>query len=662
MPRSWLNPVPDRRTGDRHKPGRKREYKPRTKPATSRWEMRNIVAWDGEGANVDGKHIYNLLANSNRQYIHVDSGLPTKLCLDFMLSQNSSSAINVIFSGGYDVNMILVDLPKEDIQTLWQEGRVMWKGYRITYRHRKVFSVAKQDPTKPGGFTKSFVLWDVFGFFQSSFVKACRKWLVDDQTIEAIDEMKQQRSEFTTDDFDTILAYCLSECELLVLLVQELFKALDGAGLRLNRFDGAGAIAGAMLRKNSVKHHIPRPPDNIYRAIQLAYAGGRIEAVRVGNHTGPIYKYDVNSAYPSGCLLVPSWSDVTWQTEARPTTEAIASLVAVEWSYEAEQPYYPLFFRVHDGTILFPRTGTGVYWLSEFQNLQRYYKEGRDYEVLYTINAYSPNPEYPLQWIREAYETRLALKRQGNMAQEAIKLGINSIYGKFAQQEGYLSAIPGVREERYPTYHCLAWASMVTAHTRALMYSASIQKPEHVVAFATDAVISTEPMDELSIGDGLGEWSLETFDGCTIVQAGVYWLKDPDTGEWYSKYRGFDPDSLHRDAVIRAWETGNDSLPVTLTRFVGMGSALARTDFHNIWRSWHTEQRTLDLIPKGKRIPLETNYHEKLCLTKAVDNLSDTYSAPYPVLWMDGKKGIQSLDEGDVPTKVLEGEYEEGYM
>jgi hypothetical protein len=627
----------------------------------SRWEKRNVVAWDGEGAEVNGVHVYNLMCNSLGRYIHNDEGLSTVHCLDFMLDCNSGSAINVVFSGGYDVNMLLRDLAQPYIQILWKEGRVLWGPYRITYKQRKVFSVARWDRSRKK-FGNSFVLWDVFGFFQGSFVKACRKWLVDDDSIEVIDAMKRRRAEFTVEDFDEIRRYCFQECEMLVLLVQELFKSLDGAGLQLRRFDGAGAIAGAMLRQNNIKPHIPHPPTHIYKAVQLAYAGGRIEAVQAGNREAPIWKYDINSAYPAAMIELPSWKDATWQTEQYPSAEkeCIASLVAVEWSYREEAPVYPLFFRAHDGTILFPRTGTGIYWKSEYYNLTRYFQEGVDYEVLYTLNAYSPTPEIrPLAWIQGAYDTRLALKRQGNMAQEAIKLGINSIYGKFAQQEGYVEGVDGVRDERFPTYHCLAWASMATAATRSIMYSASVGKAESVVAYATDAVLTTEPLERLTVGDGLGEWSAEQYDGCTIVQAGVYWLKDPATGDWTSKYRGFDQDSLYRDDVVAGWRDGLPTLPVRLTRFMGMGSALNRTDFAGIWRTWHTETRQLDLSPKGKRTPRNTNFHEQLCRTDPVLNVSTGWSAPYPVLWMDGKKGFS--DDGG-QAKAEEVEWEESYQ
>ena len=662
MPRSWLNPVPDTRKGDRHKPRSRastNEYR------RSRWDKKNVVGWDGEGANTeDGRHVYNLLCNSNKKYIASDTELSTVEILEFFLSENSSSAINVVFSGGYDVNMILKDLTDSQVEVLWKDGRVRWGPYRISYRQRKVFSVAKYDPvTRKYG--KSFVLWDVFGFYQSSFVKACRKWLVDDESIEGIDAMKQRRSEFTAEEFDDILGYCMQECQLLVLLVQELFKSLDGAGLRLSRFDGAGAIAGAMLRKNSIKDHIPRPPEDMYRAIQLAYAGGRIEACRVGNFEGTVHKYDINSAYPSACITLPSWKDAEWRRENHIATDpsCVATLVAVEWSIREERPFYPLFFRAHDGTILFPRNGAGIYWLQEFDNLRRYYVEGEDYQVLYAINVYSPTPhERPMAWIQDEYNIRLEMKRAGNMAQEAIKLGINSVYGKLAQQEGYDPGIPNVRPERFPTYHCLAWASLITATTRSRMYQAARPDAEQVVAFATDAVITTGGVDPgVRLSDKLGDWSYERYSGCTLVQAGVYWLKDEDTGVWHSKYRGFDPDSLYRDAVVNAWTHGDTTLPVRLTRFIGMGSALARTDFRAHWRHWETEERTLDLMPKGKRTPVNTDYLNGLCATLPAENVSPSMSSPYPVVWMDGQKGV-AVEVDGVSFRDLETEWEESYL
>ena len=620
----------------------------------SRWEQRNIVAWDGEGARVftchpdgtvEAKHVYNLLANSRGRYIVsrlAGGDLPTKVCLDFMLSEDTQSAIHVIFAGGYDVNMILRDLPQEAIRQLHKKGSVRWAGYRITYKHRKVFTVARLNPAKKTGADRSFVLWDVFGFFQSSFVKAIQKWLKDDATLEEIQDMKNMRSVFSPVDFDRILRYNGQECRLLVMLMQAFMAAMDEAGVRLTRFDGAGAIASVLLRRYNVKAHMGDIPEWVYRACQVAYAGGRVEAPRIGCHLGEIYRHDINSAYPSACLSLPSWDDVSWEKEGRPHPEAVACMVAIEWRYQNPAPFYPLYYRTHDGEILYPRSGTGIYWYPEYQSLSRQYREGIDYEVLYAINAYPGHPvgkmRLPFARVREDYAIRLAFKAAGNMAQEAYKLGLNSLYGKCAQQEGYRPGIEGRSDARYPTYHNLAWAGLITSSTRARVYDAGMVAPEEVIAYATDAVFSTRRISGLPVGDALGTWSVDDFEGITIVQPGVYWLlKD---GEWQSKYRGFDPDSLNRDKVIRAWSEGTGKVSVKLTRFVGMGSALNRLDFAGIWRTWETQERTLDIIPKGKRQPtLVMDYANHLCYTKPTPNLNETMSHPYKIVWMDGTKG-----------------------
>ena len=92
---------------------------------------RHIIAWDGEGANVDGVHIFNLLSNSLGQYIHDDSGLSTNHCFEFFIQNNPADAIHVIFGGGYDVNMILRDLPRNKVEELWKKGRCKWKQWKI---------------------------------------------------------------------------------------------------------------------------------------------------------------------------------------------------------------------------------------------------------------------------------------------------------------------------------------------------------------------------------------------------------------------------------------------------------------------------------------------------------------------------------------------------
>jgi hypothetical protein len=653
-------PITDNRV-NRH-----RTDKDRNRGDKSKWERRNIVAWDGEGANLsDGTHVYNLLANSLGHYIINHEGLSTEQCLNFMLRDSTRSAINVIYGGSYDVNMLLRDLPSDKIRDLWARGTTYWGPYCISYAHRKRFSVKLFDresgKKRP---IKSFILWDVLGYFQKSFVEACRAWLGKDISdampiLDQIESMKGQRSTFSVDKIEDILAYNHAECKLLVLLVKALFDAMDEADIQLTRYDGAGSIAAALMRRANILSHggseerNDRDCPTIYQWAQYAYSGGRIEATKVGNlNSGNVFRYDINSAYPSAAITLPSLAGATYTIEPKWRGNDF-SMVDVEWYYSKDAPFYPLWYREHDGSIIYPRQGRGRYWGYEARLLFDYFTEGVDFQVYEAYNIEPAIDAKPFDFIRHDYATRLRFAEQGNMASVAIKLGLNSIYGKLAQQAGY-------RNGRIPTYHNLLWAGAITSATRARMYRAAMQHPESVIAFATDAVISLKEHD-VTCGKGLGEWTAETLEGITIVQAGVYWLKHND--EWYSKYRGFDKGSLVRDEILQCWET-DEPYRAKLTRFYGMGSAIGLNNFTDYWRVWRTDERTLDLVPKGKRLPtIDTFYYERLCDTlPSINYTPDVMSTPYPILWgLLGDTILRDKDGDDIDIRIAEEEYLDSY-
>jgi DNA polymerase type B, organellar and viral len=623
-----------------------------------------IIAWDGEGISMfrawkDGTleriHVYNLLSNSQGTFVHMDQGIPTTMCLDFLLDvhQKNQRAVHVIFGGSYDVNMMLGDVPKSYIQKLWTEGRMKWKGYKINFRPRKMFSVTKWNREKAKYDEPAMVLWDVFGYFQCSFVEALRAWVVDAQGLDWIHEMKLGRADFSAEKFDEILKYNMMECLGLVALVSHLFRALETAQIEVMRFDGAGSIASALMRQNGVKKYISKPPLEIIRAAQVAYAGGRIEAVRVGNREDEwVGQYDKNSAYPSACLMLPGLQNARWVKSRYVDPKAVASLVRIGFHWK-EALMYPLYIRTLMGEIYFPQFGEGIYWSPEYEMVQELFPG--QFEVEWAYNAYVDDVvEYPLQWVREVYQRRLYFQQQANKAELAIKLGMNSIYGKFAQQAGYIAPVAGARAPRYPTYHDLCWAGMITSYNRAALFRLAWQNPDAVISFATDAVFTTDELDCVQ-SKQLGDWGLKEYEGMTIVQAGVYWLKKE--GQWYAKYRGFDRDAISRDLVLDAWRNGVKKLPVYVTRFVGMGAALSRTEYDDVWRRWITSKRDLDVEPQGKRVGIMIpEYAEKLCYTAPAYNwMEDNLSERYPIIWLDGRRGTR--EEENMEDKELEDSF-----
>lgn len=655
-----LRPIEDkrRRPGDRHREGYERPRPQDYIKRANKWERRVIVAWDGEGANLEsGEHVYNLLANSNGDSIVNMEGLGTLEIFDFFMKHSDVRDINVIFGGSYDMNMILKDMPKDKLQQLWSTGRVYWNNYRVYWATRKKFTVQLLKPSsKPGGpsvVAKSFVLWDVIGYFQSSFVVACQRWLGDLPILKDIQSMKVQRSTFKSENIEDIIEYNRKECLLLVELMEHLFASLDEANVQLSRYDGAGSIAAALLKQNKVREYKGKIPASVNKMAQHAYSGGRIEAIKCGTTTRrtKIYRYDINSAYPSACLTLPSYLGAKWVKEEE-WDGSNNSLACVRFDFQEDAPFYPLWYRDNNGGISYPRNGYGIYWGAEVANLYKHFQYGVDFEIEYALNCTIANDDKPFMFIEDLYQLRKKFKAEGSMASESLKLGLNSIYGKLVQQAGY-------KEGRIPTYHQLLWGGQITAYTRARLFDAAMQSPKDVISFATDAVFTTKPLDLPCSGE-LGDWTFDQFQGITIVQAGVYFL-DEGT-KWGEKFRGFDRGSLDREKIIECWREGTD-YEATLTRFVGLGSALMATDF-SVWHTWRTDTRSLDIRPTGKRIAgSRSDYHNGLRVTKPCPNITpDVISQKYPIVWLDGAMPKANFIVEGIPMEVIVEEEEDGIL
>lgn len=632
-----------KRPGDRHRPGYVRPNKAVYVKPDSKWERRSITAWDGEGANLDSnEHVYNLLANSHGDKIMNMEGLSTLEVFRFFLEHSNEKDINVIFGGSYDVNMILRDVPKEKLQELWSSGTTYWSGYRIYYANRKKFTIKYKG--------KSFILWDVIGYFQSSFVVACEKWLGEWAVLKDIQSMKEQRSTFKSEDIEEIIEYNRKECILLVMLCERLFSSLDEADVRLVRYDGAGSIAAALLRKHEIHKYKGKVPPEVNRAAQYAYSGGRIEAIKCGTTTRRtnIWRADINSAYPYACLSLPSYIGATWSKDTE-WDGSTNSMVCIRYHFSKEAPFYPLWYRDTNGGISYPRQGYGVYWGAEVENLYKYYEEGVDFEIEWAFNCTLASDELPFLFIQDLFELRKKFKAEGSMASESLKLGMNSLYGKLVQQAGY-------REGRIPTYHQLLWGGQITASTRARLFEAAMEASKDVISFATDALFTTKRLT-VDEGNELGQYTVDKFQGMTLVQAGVYFL-DKD-GDWHEKFRGFDKESLQREAIIQCWRD-NTNYQAELTRFTGLGSALMATDF-SCWRTWSTDSRKLDIRPTGKRIAgSRQDYYAGLRTTRPSPNITpDTLSKPYALVWVDGARGTV-VDSNGVTLEMLVEEYEDG--
>jgi hypothetical protein len=619
----------------------------------------HFIAVDGEGVNSADKNFYFtnsedveilseyqayvLLCASSGEHLHIDRGISTQDALTWLCDLGAShvGATFIIFGGGYDINMWMRDLAFKDL--LWlrtytnmtaeerhnnRDKKPTTPIYKINDKNilfelewlpRKEFKCIRYEVYIKNGKwdycrdskgkkinTGTFHMYDTMGFFQCKFVKALEQYNLLPSDSEFLCNMKDARGQFEKYPIETIIQYCKLECTLLVKLLEKIDFYLNHPeiDLQLKRWDGAGSIASAMLKKYEVKNHIEQLPEQVLKPALHAFSGGRIELVQYGHIEGDdcVYDYDINSAYPHIMAGLPSLRGGQWIHSKNEIASKFA-LIHIKWDLKGQR-IFPFFYRDQFGTIIYPKIGEGWYWLPEYEAyLLNKDKYKGDVQVLEVWNFFPVNDEKPFAFIPPMAKQRLLWKQAKEGQHVVVKLGLNSCYGKTAQQIGG-GYNPKTKETTLPPYHNIAWAGYITSATRAKLFDAAMQDPHSVVMFATDGLFTTKKRD-LPLSSNLGEWELSTVKSFTACQAGVYWFDNGKVS--MQKSRGFEAGSITEEMTLSGWLNRLTQLEGVSKKFITFGMiATAQHDDtieNNMKRlcGWEKRERLLALSPKNTK-------------------------------------------------------------
>ena len=531
-------------------------------------DERPFIGVDGEGAGTDaqGRQLFMLLRAGEHE-LFTGRPLSTVQCLRF-LANLPKGPIYVGFSIGYDITMMLRDLPPERVGRLLnplgagRSGWTFYEGFAINWLPKNHFRVARAEWVTRSDGTRwqvaikgtSRTFYETFGFFQSSFLKALHKFGIGTiEQRETIERNKAARGGFagdglTDDIFCPFLTaeerdYCALECDFLAQLMDRFRGNCIRANLRPRTWNGAGKLGAALhaqhetMRTTRVAEVVPAA---VRQLADLAYYGGRFEVTRVGpindelaaqaGFVGPprgIYEADIHSAYPYQMTKLPCLEHGTWEQltphhlrQLGPDDLYIAP-VRFRHVWPADLTHANLCglpIRKPDGRIFWPMEGRGVYWSTELRGAAKL-----GCRVVYTGPGWVFRRGCdcrPFAWLAELYAYRQTLG--ASLEGEPIKYGINSCYGKLVQRVGD------------PVYANLVWGGLITAGTRAMLMDAAASNPEAVLMLATDGIFSLAPL-KIDVGDGLGQWEQTTHGRLFICQPGIYF------GGGRPKTRGVSP-------------------------------------------------------------------------------------------------------------------------
>lgn len=654
-----------------------------------------IIALDGEGYTTKGgRHLYTYVAAATRDHLVSDlydrKGISTRRLFEWLLSLPGAPARIVGFSLGYDRTKWLEELPPhiiyslyhpEDRQGEWGPTAVTWAGYRLNLVSTK-FTVSRAGRAAKEK-KQARTVWDVWRFYQSSFVKALRNWKIGtDEEISRIERMKAKRGSFKGIS-KRERTYCQSECMLLARLVEELLDAHAGEDLPLtSAMFGPGTTAGLVLDRCKAKEQASSVGGQTW--VQSAYFGGRFECSHVGPVPGPLWAYDIASAYPYALALLPCLNPEhgRWR-HARSRDEVawavLSDVACIRYRTRpqgAGQAWGPLPHRLPKvnaqglarGSILFPTASAGGWaWSLELRPAMRLHPGVEALEGWVWERECDCRPPFREEIVR-LFCRRLELGKGTRGI--VLKLALNSMYGKSAQHVG-----GGGR------FRCMVRAGLVTARTRGMLLEAVLRArdPWNILELATDSVLSREPLDlppPINLGtrdaaakakkSELGAWEAKEWEGGVfLLRPGLRFAiggDDSDLGSVAARGVGVRVLYDNTRRVLRSWSR-EPLAPVYVQQpaiFHGAKSSVRRVrgvdeaaDYvrDEIYGRWELPtKRILSFDPRPKRetfVRLDGLYR---LMTWDLPETEDAVSVPY------------SVSEPDDPERTLRGEQPDGNL
>lgn len=587
----------------------------------SRQAQREFIGADGEGGTIDGKHEY-LLFRVGHETLNTGKPLRINECLEFIANLDPNP-IYVGYYFDYDVTMILRDMPAERIERLLAREKRTTPGYvnpapidygpyQIDYMAHKEFKVRRKGAPCPRcnatghiehddesydcimcngsghtGHSKWVVISDVGSFFQCSFVAALEKWEIgttEDRRI--IAEGKEKRADFVelTEESDV---YNAKEIELLEQLMEAFRKVCQDIGYVPNKWQGPGYVTSKMLERNGVpKTRTLDFNPRLAKAAQASFYGGRFETTAFGTVQGPVYQYDINSAYPYALTQLPCLRHGQWRRTDSPRPGSLY-LAHIHYSPKEKASLYGFPNRTKQGSISFPESGSGWYWSPEIESAihqKIIIDDGFEYERECECE--------PFDFIPDVYAERL---RIGKTAKGIVlKLALNSLYGKMCQSIG---SAP---------YANPIYAGLITSITRAQLMSLAHSGPRccaDVYMLATDGVFCGKPRT-IEPNKQLGGWDLETHpEGMFIIQPGLYFTSDnvqPKTRGVPRRLIVEYADQFRQNFNIAIADGWPEPVIVPLISFIGLRLAIARNK-PELAGQWMQNPRRIAFAVESKR-------------------------------------------------------------
>jgi hypothetical protein len=434
-----------------------------------------------------------------------------------------------IWNLGYDVEGLLRDL---DIDEGWAAkvdgARFMLKGGKGVYFHGKQFCW-----NGPNGVVRLVEASSFWGKVPLRVLGA--KGGVDAGKMNLGRYMGDGEYRKVVDD------YCVQDARIVIDNILRLEEGVRGLGVELGSSPGATA-RGFMNRMGGY----PRVIWKTHKDFLRAYGGGRFEITKRGDFEGPVYQYDIASAYWWALTQCPWLTDGAYHRNVREVGEgALYGVYRVGFDTDEYLGLAPKW----RGGIRVYSAGEEACWLTK-PEVEWLRGRGHEVDVHRGVEIYDDGATD--LWARVFRELfRLKKSNDDNPVRDGAKTVGCSIYGILIQLvrkagewgpidevedpvdfAGELALSAGPRSFQAGGRYAPVYASTLTGLTRVKLVDAAVSlEPEDYIGGHTDSIVSLKPLKK-DLGDELGQWKLEIkAESASVCKTGMYSLNRWDFGE-----------------------------------------------------------------------------------------------------------------------------------
>jgi hypothetical protein len=372
----------------------------------------------------------------------------------------------------------------------------------------------------------------------ANWVQMCKDYSAGTYTL---NEMEK----YLKDNQEDIGKYCKLDAELTLKLSVFMKEGFENANIPFEK-----PLSQAKIAENYMNTFVSYPlvPDKLNNHHELArrtFHGGIFETVQRGYFQEEIFDYDINSAYPEVMAGLPHWGNGQFYL-----TEGYTDGIKYGWylaefdcryiPYEDTKKPYQLTFdyegeeetvTASNYRMLYP-VGKRFQFVTraevDFMIKNNYYCK-----VLQGVEWKQTKDKYksPFHWVEPTYYKRSEIKKvnKDDMRQYALKILLNSTYGKTAQQKPFRSSLTN-----------FFYASYITAGTRVKIAQVAHDNSKHVIDIATDGICLNKEVKGIEINEEkLGAWKPAIFKEALFIGSGIrqmFYTKPDKNGNTYETY------------------------------------------------------------------------------------------------------------------------------